>query len=415
MGSDLAVVETRETRLAHPVEFSNEQVRILAETVAKGCDQNELAFFLNVCKLKRLDPFTGQVHCVKRWDSTLGREKMSIQIGIDGLRVIAARTEELAGNDEPVYDAESEQHPNKATVTVYRWSEGKGKGQRIPYSASARWSEYVQTKKDGNPNQIWATKPYIMLGKCAEALALRKAFPDELSGMYSDEEMGQADNETTVIAPPVKPPVQQPTRASEKKAETVNGNGKERICGVIESIKTGQTGTLGIIVDKKSIVVPVKHVTPEMKQGATINVHVQKSANDKFPEGFFYEVTEVLPNPPQAEVRGDAHKVAEAESGPGKDRDAPVEDLKDLFDSGAVKKGSEVKAPSTIGLKGAQKLWALMTQNREKTGLTEAIVREKILAKLPIPLEHLSDLETGMKEQFEKIMTGDVNWKELVE
>ena len=72
--------------------------------------------------------------------------------------------------------------PNKATVTVYKMLEG----QRLPFTATARWSEYYPGEKIGFQ---WRTKPYLMLGKCAESLALRKAFPKLLSGMYSAEEM----------------------------------------------------------------------------------------------------------------------------------------------------------------------------------------------------------------------------------
>ena len=191
-------------------EYSSDQIGILTETVAKGCTKTELGFFINVCRLKRLDPFSGQVHCVKRWDRDLGRDKITVQVGIDGFRVIAARTKELAGITEPDYDSEGENHPKWARVVVYRYGRNN---EKIAYPAKARWSEYVQTKKDGNPNHMWAKMPYLMLGKVAEALALRKAFPDELSGMYSDEEMGQADSE---IHDTQKPPVAPPKRASDR-------------------------------------------------------------------------------------------------------------------------------------------------------------------------------------------------------
>ena len=95
----------------------------------------------------------------------------------------------LAGIDDPVYDPsdESTPQPRKATVTVYRVIGS----QRCPFTASARWSEYAP---DGKEGFMWKKMPYFMLGKCAEALALRKAFPADLSGIYADEEMDQARN-----------------------------------------------------------------------------------------------------------------------------------------------------------------------------------------------------------------------------
>ena len=114
MASELATVD-RKTELAKAMpEYSNEQIKLLAETVAKGCDQNELAFFLQVAKLKRLDPFSGQIHVVKRWDSSLGKEKISVQVGVDGYRAIASRTGDLAGIDDPEYDTDTDEHPSWA-------------------------------------------------------------------------------------------------------------------------------------------------------------------------------------------------------------------------------------------------------------------------------------------------------------
>lgn len=179
--------------------FTPEQVDLIRRTIAKGCTDDELALFLMQCQRTGLDPFARQIHAVKRWDSQAQREVMTIQTGIDGLRLIAERTGKYAGNDDPQYDSEETPRPRKATVTVWKIVGG----QRVPFTRSARWDEFVQTKKDGQPTRFWAKMPYLMLGKVAEALALRAAFPQELSGIYAHEEMQQADNEQLVESQPV--------------------------------------------------------------------------------------------------------------------------------------------------------------------------------------------------------------------
>jgi phage recombination protein Bet len=159
--------------------YSQEQIDLIKSTVAKGATNDEFKLFMVVAARSGLDPFTKQIHFVKRGD--LG----TIQTGIDGYRAIAERTKTLAGIDDAIYNTESEPHPNKATVTVYRLIDG----QRIAFTASARWSEYVP---QAGQDFMWKKMPYLMLGKVAEALALRKAFPNDLSGLYTHEEMAQA-------------------------------------------------------------------------------------------------------------------------------------------------------------------------------------------------------------------------------
>lgn len=170
------------------------QMSVITNSIAKGATPDELRLFLYTAKRCGLDPFSKQIYFVKRKtrnaDGTYS-ETGAIQTGIDGYRAIAERAGGLAGIDDVLYDDETKEHPNKATVTVYRIVSG----QKVHFAASARWSEYCQINyKTQKPQGLWAKMPYLMLGKCAEALALRKAFPNDLSGIYTSEEMQQADN-----------------------------------------------------------------------------------------------------------------------------------------------------------------------------------------------------------------------------
>lgn len=173
------------------------------DSKGKPRPDEDLLLFLYVAKRTGLDPLTKQIYAIYRWNSRQGKEVMGIQSSIDGMRLVAQRTKQYAGQDDVVYNPidEGTKYPIKASVTVYKIIEG----QKIGFTASARWSEYVQTDAKGMPMLMWDKMPYLMLGKCAEALALRKAFPNELSGIYADEEMAQAKNVLDGITPPTKP------------------------------------------------------------------------------------------------------------------------------------------------------------------------------------------------------------------
>lgn len=186
MSSEMIVHEGAE------VPLSREKIELIKQTVAKGATDLELDLFLHACKRTGLDPLMKQVYAIKRWSAADKREVMSFQTGIDGYRLIADRTGRYAGSDEPSYEVGADGFPSIASVTIYKMISG----QRCAFSASARWTEYVQLTREGQPTSMWKKMPFLMLGKCAEALALRKAFPAELSGIYTHEEMQQADNET---------------------------------------------------------------------------------------------------------------------------------------------------------------------------------------------------------------------------
>lgn len=176
--------------------FTQKQVAALRQLGVEKVNESDLAVFFHQCVRTGLDPFAKQVYLVGRWDGRSQSTKYTIQTGIDGYRLIADRTGAYAGSDESWAEGPNGL-PTSATVTVYKAVAGVVRG----FTATAHWSEYCQTTKDGRPMGLWAKMPHRMLAKCAEALALRKAFPQDLAGVYTSEEMSQADSETRVSAP----------------------------------------------------------------------------------------------------------------------------------------------------------------------------------------------------------------------
>ncbi len=192
---DQPIVQIAEAEKVKP--WNRSQLDLIKRTIAVGATDDELLMFRWICHRTQLDPFMRQIYFVKRWDRKEGKEKGAIQVGIDGFRVVAERTGDYAGNDDPIYEGELEltysgkdgkttyQAPEKATVKVYKIVQGL----RVEFTATARWKEYYPGDKQGF---MWRTKPHIMLGKVAEALALRKAFPAVLSGLYVEGELDRA-------------------------------------------------------------------------------------------------------------------------------------------------------------------------------------------------------------------------------
>lgn len=259
-----ALVRAGTQAVAHK-ELTNDQIALIKNTIAVGCTDDELSLFVQVCQRTGLDPFARQIYAIKRLDSNGegGGEKMVIAVSIDGLRLQGQRSNQLNGQEGPFWCGEdgvwkdcwlSKTPPAAAKVVVHR------RDCQYPFTGIALWSAYAQKtygmecpqckktgtvlkSKQGDGYFCWAKKggcgatfgaapgkmveTYMarwgidgagMLGKCAEALANRKAFPAELSGLYTTEELG---NVVDVTATVVTEPVPEQKQLSEAKPEVV--------------------------------------------------------------------------------------------------------------------------------------------------------------------------------------------------
>lgn len=186
--------------------FSDDEIRLIRTLLPEGSTETDLGLLLAYSQRTGLDPLLRQVWLNKR----RGKPGQPIAT-IDGLRAVAIRSGGYLGQTKPEWaDSDGVWHdvwtksepPAAARIGVYR------QGFVEPLFAVARYSDYVQMTSTGSgysPNSMWQKMAANQTLKCAEALALRKAFPEVLSGIYSEDEMAQASADNVVPFPEAQP------------------------------------------------------------------------------------------------------------------------------------------------------------------------------------------------------------------
>lgn len=181
--------------------FTQTQVAALQHLGIDQADKGDLDVFMHYCQRTGLDPFSRQIYMigrnVKQGDQWVKR--WTIQTSIDGARLIARRVADESGapysTEGPFWcdaggnwsDVWLKPTPPAAAKYVVLYKGGS-------FTGIARFDAYKAVNRKGEVTGLWAKMADTMLAKCAEMLALRKAFPQDMSGLYVSEEMRQADN-----------------------------------------------------------------------------------------------------------------------------------------------------------------------------------------------------------------------------
>lgn len=194
--------------------YTGKQLDLIRRTVASDCNATEFDLYLEVAKRVGLDPFRKQIYAVVYSKDKPEKRKMSIITGIDGLRAVAARNRDYRPDENaPVFEydptVKSEINPAGIVSATVKCHKLAPDGQWHPVAGIAFWDEFVplteawafdQQAGKRQPTGVyelsktsnWYKMPRVMIAKAAEAIALRKGWPEDLSGIYGEEEMDRS-------------------------------------------------------------------------------------------------------------------------------------------------------------------------------------------------------------------------------
>lgn len=177
----------------------NELIDVLRGSLYPGADTGSIKMVIGYCRAAGLDPMQKPVHIVPMWDSKAGSMRDVVMPGIGLYRIQAARSGEYGGIGEPEFGPDITEniggyeitYPQWCRVTVTRLVDG----QPAAFTAKELWKENYAVKggkeKSIAPNAMWMKRPYAQLAKCAEAQALRKAFPEAGAAPTAEEMEGK--------------------------------------------------------------------------------------------------------------------------------------------------------------------------------------------------------------------------------
>lgn len=220
----------------------------LQNSVFPGAKDESIILAVDYCKARKLDILKKPCHIVPMnvTDAKTGNKQWRdvIMPGIYEQRITAFRTGQMAGQDDPVFGEiisfNGMDAPEWCRVTVYRFING----ERCAFSHTEYFTEACATTKDGNLNSVWSKRPRGQLAKCAEAGALRKAFPDELGGVITADEVNEDQ---------INPPEDKSNIINGQSVELVTDEQIEQIKNLVEVTNSDTVGLLAAAGNAPSI------------------------------------------------------------------------------------------------------------------------------------------------------------------
>ncbi len=177
------------------IKITRSQIDLIKRTIFTGANDDEMRLFFYECRRRGVHPMDRLIYPVARKDKE-GNRHVAFQMGIDYLRAAGEETGRYVGQKPIQYGPAIKQPTDEGEITVPEWAEAillrkdSETNEVVEIPHRIYWKEYYPGQRMGH---MWRKMPMNQLGKCAEAGALRKAFPRKLGGLYINEEMEQAE------------------------------------------------------------------------------------------------------------------------------------------------------------------------------------------------------------------------------